>query len=148
MRRALQLAYVDTSAYVKRFAQEPGSRELGRRTRGVRLVSSVLLWPESMSAIARKLRDGDLTDRMASRLRSGISEDLDRILLVRTGPGVLSEAERLVFVRSLRASDAVHLGSALRVSSGRNGPLAFLTADHDLADAATQEGLAVETFGD
>jgi hypothetical protein len=60
--------------------------------------------------------------------------------------GVVTDAERLLFRHALRASDAVHIGSALILARTLPRSVPLLTADARMADAPTAEGLDVERF--
>lgn len=142
------VAYVDTSAFVKLYdAAEPGAEALRLRLRATKAAASVLLLPEAMSAVARKLRLKQIDADAARRLRGAIGRDFQNVLKVRLGVPVLREAERLLFSHPLRSSDAIHLASALVLGRTREEPSQFLTADRALADAAVSEGLDVERFG-
>lgn len=138
--------YVDTSAFVKRYdPSEEGAPDVEARVTNARVSSSVLLYAETLSAIARKRREGRLDDDRTEALRGRIRQDYLETVRVQLSPAVLEEAGRLLFVHPLRANDAVHLGSALVLARTRGREdLPLLTADVRLADAASAEGLPVE----
>jgi len=100
-----------------------------------------------MSAVARKLRDGDIEAAEAERIREAVRKDYRRVLKVILTSAVLWEAERLLFRHPLRASDAVHIGSALILSQRLGIRLSMLTADASMHEAAAGEGMPVEFFG-
>ena len=61
---------------------------------------------------------------------------------------IYDRAERLLFKHQLRASDAVHIGSAL-ITAGTipSADLRFWTADRRQAQVAADEGLTVRLVG-
>ena len=141
-------AYVDTSVLVRIYdAREPGGAEVRRRLKNARLASSVLVRAEIMSAVARKLRAGELLQLEFASLRRRIDRDCQRILKVRLTQEVLREAEKLLFEFPLRASDAVHLGSAAVLSRRLGITLPVLTADDAIRSAAQGARMQVEFFG-
>ncbi|MEX2556215.1 MAG: type II toxin-antitoxin system VapC family toxin [Actinomycetota bacterium] len=142
------VAYVDSSVFVKLFdSREPGADAARRRIRASKPAASVLLLPEVMSALARKLRLRHLRPTAAARLRAEMEHDYSNVLKVQLTQSVLRETTRLLFSYPLRAGDAIHLASAVVLGRTRDEGIAFLTADEELAEAATSEGLEVERFG-
>lgn len=137
--------YVDTSAFVKRYdPSEEGAADVESRLRSARIGSSVLLYVETLSAIARKLREGHLDDERTQALRSRVHRDSQAVVRVQLSSAVLEEAGRLLFAHPLRASDALHLSSALVLARSGKEAIPLLTSDARLADAASAEGLRVE----
>jgi len=100
-----------------------------------------------MSAVARKVRAGELPQSQSASLRRRIDRDYQRILKVRLTEEVLSDAEKLLFEFALRASDAVHLGSAAVLSRRLGITLRVLTADDAMRSAAQGARMEVEFFG-
>jgi len=141
-------AYVDTSVLVKIYdAREPRAAEVRRRLKNARLASSVLVRAEIMSAVVRKVRAGELAPSESASLRRRIDRDYQRVLKVRLTQEVLRDAEKLLFEFVLRASDAVHLGSAAVLSRRLGITLPVLTADDAMRSAAQGARMEVEFFG-
>ena len=141
-------AYVDTSVLVKVYdAREPRAAEVLKRLKNVRLASSVLVRAEMMSAVARKVRASELSQSESASLRRRIDRDYQRVLRVRLTDEVLREAEKLLFEFALRASDAVHLGSAAVLSRRLGITVSVLTADDAMRSAALGARMEVEFFG-
>ena len=136
--------YCDTSALLKLYLPEPGSDEFNAvvEGRGDVLVSDLSV-TEIVSALARRLRQGSLTQEAARRLQHAIVGRLDegvyhRLELTRD---VHRRAEHFLLSLSqtpLRAADALHLALAV---SARAASLASF--DARLAAAARAVGLAV-----
>jgi predicted nucleic acid-binding protein len=136
--------YCDTSALLKLYLPESGSDELNTVMEGRDdVLVSDLAVTEIVSAVARRLRQGSLTQDVARRLQHAILRRLDedvyhRIELTRD---VHRRAEHFLLTlpgAPLRAADALHLALA---ASARAASLASF--DARLAAASRAAGLAV-----
>ena len=137
-----QLAYFDTSALVKRYVVEAGSVEVRRLLRTHRVLSSVLLRLEAVSAVRRRHAEGRLTEMQQRRLLRRIDADDASWELVTVVDEVVEAARRLLVAHRLRTLDAIHLASAsVVVAEGLRLP--FVTADHRQAEAGRANGLEV-----
>lgn len=127
------MIYLDSAAVVKLAHAEAGSTAL-RAWLDERIdipwISSTLVEIESFRALARHAPDA------VARLHPV----LDLIELVDLDPSIriLAQTVKPIAVRSL---DAIHLGTALKISPGLS---AFVTYDKRLADAAITAGLPAE----
>ena len=140
-------AYVDTSAMVKRYLDEPGHREVLRLLRRHDLVSSVLLPVELRSAIRRRVHDRTLELARAESALKRFAADRTVLTLIELTAVVLARAESLVSSSPIRTLDAIHVGSA-RVFASRIGTTAlFVSADKRQAEFAAAVGLAVTLIG-
>jgi hypothetical protein len=144
--------YFDSSALVKAYAPERGSAGVQQQpdpTSGHVTFISQLALPEVFAALARKEREGTLTQAQARLLRQGFLQDFTSLFgLVVVNLDVLQLAAALTARHPLRGYDAVPLATALRVNAERvrNNlmPLVFVSADDRLCQAAQREGLTVE----
>lgn len=144
--------YLDTSALIKRYVNEAGSRWLRvllNENPRPAIVTSHLVIVEVTSALMRRVREGVLTNADYGQAQNAFRADcLRQYELVTAVGGVIDQANRLLETHALRAYDAVHLATA--VVSNRYflandlAPLVFLSADHRLNQAASAEGLAVD----
>jgi uncharacterized protein len=147
----MALIFCDASALVRRYdATEPGAAEVGelcRPSSGNILLLSRLSSVEVSSAFNRKMREGAITasqrDRFWRQFRAHA-----RLQYRISIPDVetFRQAERLLFRRSLRTSDAVQLAAALqaeRLLTTTATDFRFCTADQRLCAAAEAEGLTV-----
>lgn len=134
--------YVDSSALAKLYVPEPESDRLDGFLRGRRdLMISELALTEVLSAIARRSREGSLSDAAAFEIRDALMADADGGSFSRLdlSPNIHREAERLLLGTSsihLRTLDALHV--ALAMSGGATH---LITFDHRMRTAATQAGL-------
>lgn len=140
------ILYLDTSSMVKMYVEERGSEQVLALAREARTVAtSWLSYTEARSAFARKYRDGLIS--LAEYEES--VENFERewglgYLALDVSTDILLDAGNLAARQGLRALDAIHLASALRVVDGPGAPasLTFSSADERLLAAAEAEGLS------
>ena len=136
--------FLDSSALVKRYADEPESDLVQAVSEPV--IASDLAAVEVPAALWRKHRVGEIsaTDAqvLCRRFLTDISastRDSDTVL-IEVGEDILRSAIDLVARHPLRADDAVQLASAL-AASRLIGRCRFGCFDEQLSDAAVAEGL-------
>ena len=144
--------YVESSAIVKRYSTETGSKfviKLMQPSARNRLYSGKITEVEVCAALTRKRRGLTMTAAAATksivRFRRNFAA---RFVKSDISDSLISDAIRLSDIHTLRGYDAVQLAAALvangaRVSRGLS-PLTFVSADAELNIAAQAEGLAVE----
>lgn len=143
----MALYYLETSALVKLYIQEPGSDRLLRlaaRTSRHRFAVLVLARVEVHSAIRRRQREGDIELAAAKRLLMQFDQHLEsRFIKQMLNDSLIDIATELVARHALRAYDAVQLAGCLmlRAGSGNDEP-SFVCADRKLLEAADSEGVA------
>lgn len=143
----MALYYLETSALVKLYIQEPGSERLLRlaaRTSSHRFAVLVLARVEVHSAIRRRQREGDLDLTAAKRLLMQFDQHLEsRFIKQMLNDSLIDIATELVARHGLRAYDAVQLAGCLmlKTGSGAHEP-SFVCADRRLLEAAESEGVA------
>lgn len=137
------MIFWDTSALIRAYgALEPGharAKNLLLREKGHK--ASVLIWPETVSGIVRKLG----ADRRVRESLLNLFEDhLKHFDVIPLDEGQIAFSVKLVRKHALRAADALHLAAALSLSGelGRSR-LRFATGDAHQAKAAKAEGLKV-----
>jgi predicted nucleic acid-binding protein len=134
-------AYVDTSAFVKLLVPEAGFdavADLWDRVDDV--YASLIGYAEARSAIASARRSRRLDGRMLLAARAEVDRLWASIVAVDVDEPLVRDAGDLSDRHGLRASDAIHLASALRIAEG---PTTFIAFDARLRDAAAAEGLIV-----
>ena len=148
----MRIYYFDASAFAKHYLQEPGSRwvnELLGRTVQDRFVSTELIGVEVICAIARAEREKRIGLALRNSLAGRAIEETRSVLqLSETSRQILGLASQLALRHALRAYDAIHLATTLRILSetlmlGLPAPI-FVSADGNLLLAARAEGLVVE----
>lgn len=131
--------YVDTSAYMAIVLGEEHGREMEREMRDSELLTSVLLFLESMRSLVRLSRQGVLE---ASRFQ----DLMERVVADRTWFRArevtleLCMASIFPILSTPRSLDLVHLRTAVRFH--QDSPLtAFLSLDRNQLQAARELGL-------
>ncbi len=148
----VRVAYFDTSALLKKYVLETGSRWVqsyitSRPTPQV-LTSSLTL-VEASCAFARRLREGILTAATHITVEEAFDYDIQhKYTVLNFDPMVIKVARQLARQHPLRAYDAVHLATVRLaneqlVQAGKS-PLTFVCADDRLLAIAQAEGLLVE----
>ena len=131
--------FFDTSAFVKRYVEEPGSDEVqALLVEAEQIVVSALCLPECLSALQRLRREDRLTTDEHGWLKDAILADLAGSEVCHLVPEVIDASVACLERHALRTLDAVHLGSALVVD-----PSLFVSGDRRLIEAGRSEGLAV-----
>ena len=128
------MIYLDTSAAAKLVKNEQGSAELAifiTARIGEPLVSSALIYPELLRAVARV--DPALTPQAVALVQ--------RIMTVPMATDIVLESAT-VGNPYLRTLDAIHLASALSIGAEVSS---FVTYDKRLAEAAAVAGLTVDS---
>jgi predicted nucleic acid-binding protein len=131
-----QVLYADSSALVKVVVGEPETRHLKRylEQRGSAVLATSGL---ALVEVTRAVRLADVKPEAGAE----VTRLLRGCLVIDVGAEVLQEAADLTSA-SLRALDAIHLATALRVE-----PDEMLVYDRRLSAAAAREGLSVITPG-
>ncbi len=161
------ILYLDTSAPVKLYANEPGRWEVESPVQEARVVavSEIGYVVEARSALARKEREGAFSTEEHDTAVEQLRQDFREVYLPRPVTGdVVARAGELAHKHALRAYDAVHLATALvlreeaqelakssreteepapQEGEGGDGPrVSMMTFDVSLEKAAGNEGLA------
>jgi len=140
----LTLLYLDTSALVKRYLNEPGSGEIRHimrkyPTRGSLEIARI----EGHSAFAKAARMDAISLEEAIQLARAFDRDWFRIFHLRVNDSIVELASRAAWDHGLRAYDAAHLGAALYWKEITDLPVLLATFDRDLHAAARDRGLLV-----
>lgn len=148
----MTLYYLDASAIVKRYLREAGSHwvsGLVQQAKESSLFSSELVTVEVVCALSRAQRAGRIGIRKRNQATRLFLTEAERFLdRIPASTEILLNASELALRHPLRAYDAVHLATALAVTSrllrhGLPAPI-FISADENLVAAARAEGLIAE----
>ncbi len=135
-------AYVDTSAWVKKYVREPGTERLLKIVKRCKAVAtSSIAYAEVYAAFSRLSRERSLTRREFSSLAHGFERDWRALTIVEVSEEVLSRIPALVAKFPLRGFDAIHLSSALWLKSRVSSFETFLCSDEGLFGSARAVGL-------
>jgi predicted nucleic acid-binding protein len=138
------IAYLDTSALVKLYVDETGSNEARESIAQAELATtSRLTYVEARAAIARKVREKELSVDRQTRLVEVLERDWERYLVLEISSALCRLAGALAEAHPLRGGDAIHLASALTAKARTRRQTLFLCFDERLQSAAESEGLLV-----
>jgi predicted nucleic acid-binding protein len=138
------ILYLDTSALVKLYVEEPGSRAVRALLERAQVVStSRVAYVEMRAGLARKLHQGELREKEYKRIISDFEKDWKNCFVIEVSEGVAKLGSELVEKHPLRALDALHLASALFLRERVRSDVFFSSFDGRLNEAAQAEGLAV-----
>jgi len=141
------ILYLDTSALVKLYAQEPGTDAVKAWVAEAEATAtSWVAYAETRAAFARARREGVTTPERHQERIGQFNRDWEALLRVHLLAHIARSAGELTEVYGLRGFDAIHLASALHLRD-RVTPVPFVLAafDRRLRDAAERAGL--QTFG-
>jgi hypothetical protein len=131
---------VDTSSFAKRYIQEAGSEQLDEfLQQASELAVCVIMVPELISALNRRLREGALTREQYQRAKKYLLNDVRDATVLQLTPAVISRSVSLTENSVLRAMDALHVACALEWKADL-----FVTSDKRQFDSAVNAGLNTE----
>lgn len=142
----MRVYYLDTSALLKRYKSEQGTEVVNdlftNKLQDDVLITSYFSALEVEAAVARALK-GRILSRASYRAIIGrFAQELGESLLVQPISNTIV-AESIGHARryALRAADAIHLSTAMRLSQAAMEPAVFVTSDKELLLTAQAEGL-------
>ncbi|WP_448874665.1 type II toxin-antitoxin system VapC family toxin [Desulfobulbus propionicus] len=134
---------VDSSAFAKRYILEAGSERLDAiLTNASDLALCIIVVPELLSALNRRLREGNVTKKDYQTIKQLVLEDVHDVTVVQLTPAVIALSVKLLENNVLRAMDALHVACALEWKADL-----FVTSDKKQGEAAMRSGLDVEYLG-
>lgn len=129
--------FFDSSAFAKRYVEEPGSQAVDSICQEATEVAlSVLCVPEILSALNRRVREGILTSREYEEAKQYLSQDIRDVVIINLIPQVISTCTKILKASPVRAADALQIACAL----GWETEL-FVSADRRQISAAKKAGL-------
>jgi len=132
--------FFDSSAFIKKFIQEQGSAEVDDYCLQASMLGlSIICLPEMISALNRKVREGNLSIENYFNLKEQIAEDIKDIQIINLVPEVVEGSIALLEKNMLRSLDALHLSCAITWNSE-----VFISSDKRQIQAAENSGLQVK----
>ncbi len=134
---------VDSSSFAKRYVQEVGSDKLDRLLESAsELAFCVILVPEIVSGLNRRLRERVLTIAEYRAVKKQLLDDIRDATVLQITPSVVSRSVTLLENNVLRALDTLHVACALEWQADL-----FVTSDRMQLMAAMNTGLRTEYVG-
>jgi len=132
--------FFDSSAFAKRFLEEPGSDAIEALCLGATdLGLCVICVPEILSALVRRLREKRITAANFALLERHLLDDIRDATIVNLTPEVVAESIRAIKATPIRAADALHVAAAKVWDAD-----IFVSADQRQLTAARKVGLRVK----
>ena len=129
--------FLDSSAFAKRYVEEPGSQAVETLCmEATELALSVVCIPEIISALNRRVRERSLSARQYEAAKEHMSEDIRDAAIVNLTPEVVSTCTMILEASQVRAMDALHIACAVQW-----GAELFVSADRRQVSAAKKTGL-------
>jgi len=142
------ILYLDTSALIKLYIDEPGSEQVRDAVEKSKIVStSRIAYVEARAGIARKFRTRELSRGEYKLMVESLEEDWPEYFVVEVSEAIVKLGGELVEKYPLRGFDAVHLASALMLKERLRSAIAFGCFDKSLNAAAKEEGLTLVVNG-
>ena len=136
------ILYLDTSALVKRYFQEPYSEEVVSKWQAAtEIVTSAVAYAETMASIYRKKREANLKGTLFRSIVESFHSDWKSFIRVEVTEDLNEYIHKIVSAHPLRGFDAIHLASARVVQEKLAEDFVFACFDTSLACAARSEGL-------
>lgn len=136
------IMYLDTSSLVKLYVEELHSEDVSKWVKDAEIVATCrVAFPETLSALHRRYRAGDVEKRAFAGLVEGFIDDWKSFAAIDFEEQV---AGKLAIKHGLRGFDAIHLSSAglLKSRLGKT-PMFFSSFDEQLNRAARAERMVV-----
>lgn len=132
--------FFDSSAFAKRYVDEPGSALVDDICLNATEVSiSVICVPEIISVLNRRVRENSLSRQDYTTIKRHLSDDVRDAVIINLLPDVIVDSTRLLETSPLRAMDALHVACALAW-----GAELFVSSDKRQTTAARKAGLKTE----
>jgi predicted nucleic acid-binding protein len=136
------MLYLDTSALVKKYFEEPRSAEVRACISSESLVAtSTIARAEASAAFAKAVRLGTVPEGPARAGHQLFVREWKSYIRIRVTEALVARADGIAWTFKLRGYDAIHLSAALEWHDRIGEPVTVATFDHDLWRAAQEAGL-------
>lgn len=137
------ILYFDTSALLKAYVQENGSKEvIALMDEGDNLFGSVILTKVEMaSAIQRAIRATGSSSANATIAWQDFLDDWQAFTRLRVTTGIIERAADIAWKHGLRGYDSLHLAAALLWQESLDANVVFAAFDQELLQASQKAGL-------
>jgi len=140
----MAILYLDTSALVKQYVQERGSREVQDLIRTAEHAgTSQITRTEMAAALARATRMGLVPVTEGESAWNGFLKDWEAITRLKVSGQIIDQSSELAWKYPLRGYDALHLASAVLWQEILEAQIILATFDRELWSAGSQAGLIV-----
>lgn len=135
------ILFCDTSALVKLYIAEPGSKALKRHiTKSEVIAVCRVAWAEAHAALSRRARGVPRDSRVTDRAKALLADDWPRFLVMQANQPVVERAGEYADMFAPRGIDSIQLASAFEVGRISGSQILFASYDTRLNKAARQPG--------
>lgn len=129
--------FFDSSAFAKRFIEEPGSEQVEAIcAQATELCVSVLCVPEIISALSRRRREKSITPNEYLIAKQRLIQDAGNVINLGLTPDIVQLAGDILETNVVRTMDALHIASAIAWDAEL-----FVSSDHRQIAAAKRSRL-------
>ncbi len=131
--------FFDSSAFAKRYIEEPGSEKVEDLcAQATELGVSLICLPEVISGLCRLSRDSILTRNQYEVTKRALLKDFEDITVCNITPAVIGQTIHILETNTFRTLDALHIGCALEWKAE-----VFVSSDLRQISAGKKIGLKV-----
>ena len=140
------ILYLDTSALVKRYFEEPHSIEVAEQwQKADEIATSSVAYAESLASFHRKSREAALDAETLGTISNNFRSDWQTLIRIQVTDELNTYVDKALAAHALRGFDAIHLASAMILRESFLESLLFICFDQRLTQAAKSEG--IKTYG-
>ena len=142
------ILYLDASALVKRYVEEPGSAAVRSAIEQATVVGTVVVsLAEVLAALAKAIRVQALSEAEAEAARKAFRAEWPDYVRVRVTEELVNRAGELAWQHGLRGYDAVQLAAAVVWRDKLGCQVTFATFDRRLWNVGRVEGFTMFPSG-
>ncbi|MEW5828020.1 MAG: type II toxin-antitoxin system VapC family toxin [Chloroflexota bacterium] len=136
------ILYVDSSALIKRYVNEPGSTDVVNWLKRAELIGTALITrAEMIATFARSARGNRITVQGTMEVMNEFRANWHNYQHVNIDDTLVARADYIAETYALRGYDAIHLACALTWGELLGAPVTIASFDRELLDAAQKTGL-------
>jgi uncharacterized protein len=139
------IVYFDTSALVKRYVDEAGSREVAALFEDEHVIpgSVMVAQVEMAAALQRAIRIGKSSESLLAEIWQDFLDDWKSFTRIQVSSSLVERASQVSFTQKLRGYDSLHLAAASLWQEKLVMPVVLATFDRELWLAGREAGLEV-----
>ena len=137
------IVYFDTSALVKGYVEEAGSREVHALLDDKAIIpgSAIVMEVEMAAALQKAVRLYNINDTLVAESWQDFLDDWSAFTHIQVSESLVSKASRIAFEYELRGYDSLHLAAALLWQEALAETVTLASYDRELWQAAREAGL-------
>ncbi|MBU2611525.1 MAG: type II toxin-antitoxin system VapC family toxin [Chloroflexi bacterium] len=139
------IVYFDTSALVKGYVEEAGSREVHALLDDKTIIpgSAIITQVEMAAALQKAVRLNNAAEALLAETWQDFLDDWSTFTHIQVSEALVVRASRISFDYQLRGYDSLHLAAAQMWQERLNLPVTLATFDRNLWLAGREAGMSV-----